>query len=233
MTVQGVTAVCTPLEIDIGKGGLDKIITSVPDTASETAKVEISFVSLSAPFVYHVAQEGSGELLITLPPQIYQIQAVPISNFVAIDLSGTAPLNFQPAVPTGSSSQLVFDFSGLTLNSSLKAWSQQLNTLGLKSVQLIQYRPDVVRLTVQTNSDMSYASGKSAGGTELVLWLMQPAAKKALLTKPNSGTSYYGIDASPYPGDTAMQDMVEQLAFLLHRLLSRPDGIPFGYQLYE
>jgi uncharacterized protein YraI len=227
VTVPGITAVQNPAEIDVGAGGLDKIITSFPlaepgiatsgttagaapvtssGTASVaapgTAQVAISFMALPAPLTYHVTQGGPGELLITLPPQIYQVQATSISDFVAVSLSGTAPLSF---VSTGSSSQLAFDITGFILNSSLQAWQQQINALGVTSVQISQYQPNVVRLVAQVNSDVFFTSGTDAGGTQLNLWLQEPAAKQELLAKPASGNIYYGFDASPYPGDNVMQ----------------------------
>jgi uncharacterized protein YgiM (DUF1202 family) len=245
VTVPGITAVQNPSEIDVGAGGLDKIITTFPVaapgivtsvattgittpgtalgttsatttgttagtvpgtatsvTASGTAQVEISFVVLPAPLTYRVTQGGSGELLITLPPQIYQVQATPISDFVAVSLSGTAPLSF---VSTGSSTQPAFDITGFTLNSSLQSWQQQVNALGVSSVKISQYQPNVVRLVAQVNPDVFYTSGTEAGGTQLNLWLQEPAAKKDLLAKPASGTLYYGFDSSLYPGDNVMQ----------------------------
>ena len=60
-------------------------------------------------------------------------------------------------------------------------------------------------LVAQVTPDVFYTSGTSAGGTQLTLWLQEPAAKKALLANPTSGAVYYGIDLSPYPGDQVMQ----------------------------
>ncbi|MGD0621358.1 MAG: S-layer homology domain-containing protein [Thermacetogeniaceae bacterium] len=229
VTVPGITAVQNPSEIDAPAGGLDKIITTFPVaapgivtsgattgittsgsapgtatsvTASGTAQVEISFVALPAPLTYRVTQGGPGELLITLPPQIYQVQATPISDFVAVSLSGTAPLSF---VSTGSSTQLAFDITGSALNSSLQSWQRQVNALGVSSVKISQYQPNVIRLSAQVSPDVFYTSGTEAGGTQLNLWLQEPAAKKELLAKPASGTLYYGFDASPYPGDNVVQ----------------------------
>ncbi|MGD0152609.1 MAG: S-layer homology domain-containing protein [Thermacetogeniaceae bacterium] len=205
VTVSGAAYAATPLEIDIGQGGLDKIVTRLTGTTPVTAEVEIFFTALPAPLVYHTTQGASGEFLITLPPQIYQIQAVPISDFVAIKLSGTAPLNPQASKSTGSSPQFIFDFTGFTLSSSLQSWQQQLNTMGVTAIKLSQYRTGTVRLVVQVAPDVFYTSGTDAGGTQFILWLQQPAAKKALLGKPADNNLYYGIDASPYPGDAAMQ----------------------------
>ena len=130
------------------------------------------------------------------------MQATPISDFVAVSLSGTAPLSF---VSTGSSTQLAFDITGSALNSSLQSWQQQVNALGVSSVQISQYEPNVVRLTAQVSPDVFYTSGTEDGGTQLNLWLQEPAAKQELLAKPASGTIYYGFDATPYPGDNVMQ----------------------------
>jgi|GEM_PF-827837 uncharacterized protein YraI len=232
VTVPGIIAVQNPSEIDVGAGGLDKIITSFPVgapgiatsgtttsgittgtppvtssgtasvTAPGTAQVAISFVALPAPLTYNVTQGGTGELLITLPPQIYQVQATPISDFVAVTLSATAPLSFTPA---GSSTQLAFDITGSALNTSLQSWQQQVNALGVTSVQVRQYQPNVVRLVAQVSPDVFYTSETSAGGTQLTLWLQEPAAKEELLATPPSGAFYYGFDTSTYPGDNVMQ----------------------------
>ena len=202
VTVPGITAVQNQSEIDVGAGGLDKIITSFPVAAPGTAQVAISFMALPVPLTYHVIQGGTGELLVTLPQQIYQVQATPISDFVAVTLSATAPLSFTPA---GSSTQLAFDITGFTLSSSLQSWQQQVNAMGVTSVQVSQYQPNVVRLVAQVNSDVFFTSDTGTGGTQLNLWLQEPAAKKELLATPPSGAFYYGFDASPYPGDNAMQ----------------------------
>jgi uncharacterized protein YraI len=232
VTVPGITAVENSSEIDVGAGGLDKIITSFPvgapgiatsetatsgiatettpvtssGTASvaapETAQVAISFTALPVPLTYNVTGGAAGELLITLPPQIYQVQATPISDFVAVTLSSTAPISF---TPSGSSTQLAFDLTGFTLNASLRSWQQQVNALGVNSVQINQYQPNVVRLAVQVSPDVVYTSDTGAGGTQLSLWLQEPEAKADLLAKPASGAVYYGFDTSPYPGDRAMQ----------------------------
>ncbi len=203
--VPGVTSVATPAEIDIGEGGLDKIVTRFPGKAQGSAEVEIYFTALPTPLVYHAVQGGPGELLITLPPQIYQIQAVPISDFVAVKLSGTALLSPKASKSTGSSTQFIFDFTGFTLSSSLQSWQQQLGTLGATSIRLSQLQPGTVRLVVQAAPDVFYTSGADAEGTQFILWLQEPAAKKALLGNPGGNNLYYGIDASPYPGDAAMQ----------------------------
>jgi len=210
VTAPGITAVGTPLEIVVGAGGLDKIVTRYPGTATGTAEVELFFIKLPdetapVPLVYSTAQGASGELLITLPPQIYQVQAVPISDFLAVTLKGTSSLSFQSSTQSGSPSQLVFDFAGVTLNSSMKSWKKQLDTLGFGSVQLTQQQSDLARLSVQVGANASYTKETGAGGAEVTLWIYQPAAKQELLSKAAAGQIYYGIDTAFYPGDDAMQ----------------------------
>ena len=231
VTIPGITAVQSPSEIDVGTGGLDKITTSFPvatpgtttsGTTSGTepvtttgtnasvatpgtAQVLISFTAAQAPLLYSIKQGAPGELLITLAPQIYQVQATPISDFVAVSISGTVPLSIQPSTAASSSTQLVFDIAGPALTSSLQSWKQQVNTMGVDSVQISQYQPNLARLVVQVNPDVSYMSGTSADGTQVSLWLQEPAAKKALLANPTSGSVYCGIDLCAYPGDQVMQ----------------------------
>jgi hypothetical protein len=236
VTVPGITAVQNQSEIDVGTGGLDKIVTTFPATGpgiatsgattgiatsgtvsgaavtttgtnapaatTATAQVAIVFATATAPLTYSVTQGGPGELLITLPPQIYQVQATPISDFVAVSLSGTAPLSL---TSNASSTQLTFDITGVTLSSSLLSWKQQIGSLGVGSVQISQYQPNVVRLTAQVSPDVFFTSGTDTTGTQLNLWLQEPAAKEALLSKQTAGTTYYGIDLTPYPGDNVMQ----------------------------
>ena len=217
VTAPGVTSVQSPSEIDVGEGGLNKIITTFPAGASGTsqtvattgsgqstgtAQVEIYFVALSSPIVYQVTPGAAGELLITLAPQIYQIQAVPISDFVAVSVLSTATVNFQPSQSGG---QITFALSGCSLNSSLNSWQQQLNTMGVNSIQLGRNQSGAVNLTVNTAPNVSYTSGTCADGTQLVFWFQGPGAKMALLSAPNSSTLYYGMDTSPYPGDDIMQ----------------------------
>ncbi len=175
-------------------------------TTPGTAQVQISFAAAQAPLTYRVTQGTPGELLITLPPQIYQVQATPISDFVAVSISGTVPLSLQPSTPAGSSTQLVFDIC--------RPCSQLLAAVMDATGQCHggQQRADQPApaqcwpgLVAQVNPDVFYTSGTSAGGTQLTLWLQEPAAKKALLANPTSGAVYYGIDLSPYPGDQVMQ----------------------------
>jgi hypothetical protein len=161
VTVTGITVVRTPLEIDVGEGGLDKIITSVSETVYETATVEISF-DAPVPLVYNEAPGDPGELLVTLPPQIYEVQAAPVSDFVAINLWATAPLNYQTSQVSDPTPGLAFDFGGFTLNSSLQTWQQKLAALGLTGVQISPYnslyQAYVVRLTVEGTMDLDASS---------------------------------------------------------------------------
>jgi uncharacterized protein YraI len=222
VTVPGITAVQSQSEIDIGSGGLDKIITTLPmttpgtttsgttsgittTTAPGNAQVVISFTVLPTPLTYSVAKGAPGELLITLPPQIYQVQATPISDFVAVNIAGTVSLCVQPSQSAGSSKELVFDITGATLNPALQSWSQTVNAMGVGSLTLSQHTPNVVRLVAQVSPDVFYTSETSAGGTQFTLWLQEPEAKQALLANPSSGNVYYGIDLALYPGDSVMQ----------------------------
>ncbi|MGD0152688.1 MAG: N-acetylmuramoyl-L-alanine amidase [Thermacetogeniaceae bacterium] len=176
VTVPGITSVRTPLEIDPGVGSLDKIVTLFPGTAAGTAEVDIFFESLPAPLAYSAALGNPGELLVTLPPQIYKIQAGAVSDFLAINMWGTAPLSYQATNLDGPTPQVAFDFAGFTLASSLQAWQQQLDLLGVKNIKLIQYQPDVVRLVAEGTLDISATSDASFGGCQIVLRLRKRPA---------------------------------------------------------
>jgi uncharacterized protein YgiM (DUF1202 family) len=203
VTAPGIANIQSSPEIDVGAGGIDKIITTFAGAVPGPCQVAVSFAAAAAPLTYNVAPGAAGELLITLPPQIYQVQAVPISDFVAVSVQGTAPLSFQPS--QSGSRQFNFDIAGCLLNSSLQSWQQQVNTSGVNSIQLGYHQSGTVRLTVNAAPDVFYTSGTSADGTQLILWFQEPAAKKALLSAPKSGALYYGMDTSPYPGDGVMQ----------------------------
>jgi uncharacterized protein YraI len=219
VTVTGITVVRTPLEIDVGEGGLDKIITSVSDTVYGTATVEIS-LDAPVPLVYHAAPGGPGELLITVPPQIYKVEAAPVSDFVAVNLWGTAPLNYQTSQLSDPAPGLAFDFGGFTLNPSLQAWQQQLDALGINSVLISQYnslyQAYVVRLAVEGTLDIDVTSDSSDGGCQLVLRLHKTPDNNTVAdnntanpsrgsSTSGNGASFYGMDLATYPGDDVMQ----------------------------
>jgi hypothetical protein len=213
VTVSGITVVRTPLEIDAGEGGLDKIITSVSDTVYETATVAI-FWDAPVALSYNAAPGVSGELLVTVPPQIYKVEAAPVSDFVAVNLWGTAPLSYQTSQVSDPSPVLAFDFGGFTLNPSLQAWQQQLDALGINGVLISQYnslsQAYVVRLTVEGTLDIDASSDSCDGGCQMVIRLQKPA--DSITANPFSGSSvsgngasFYGMDLSMYPGDDVMQ----------------------------
>jgi hypothetical protein len=213
VTVTGITVVRTPLEIDVGSGGLDKVITSVSDAVYYgTATVEVSFAA-PVPLVYHASPGNPGELLVTVPPQIYRVVAAPVSDFVAVNLWGTAPLDYQTSQVSDPTPGLAFDFDGFVLNPSLQVWQQQMDALGINSVQISQHNSSnlayVVRLSVLGTMDLDASSDNSEGGCQLVLRLRQAADNSVSPSRGSStsgaGTSFYGIDLSPYPGDNAMQ----------------------------
>ena len=213
VTVTGITVVRTPLEIDVGEGGLDKIVTSVSDTVYETATVEISW-DAPVPLVYDVKPGGPGELLITEAPQIYKIEAATVSDFVAVNLWATAPLAYQTSQVSDPTPGLAFDFGGFILSSSLQSWQQQLNDLGLTSVLIKQYnsllQAYVVRLTVEGTLDLDASFDSSDGGCQMVIRLQKPVDNST--TNPSQGSTvsgngafFYGMDLGTYPGDDAMQ----------------------------
>ena len=218
VTVTGITVVRTPLEIDVGEGGLDKIITSVSDTLYGAATVEISF-DAPVPLVYNAVPGGPGELLITVPPQIYKVEAAPVSDFVAVNLWGTAPLNDQTSQVSDPAPGLALDFGGFILNPSLKAWQQKLDALGIDSVLISQYnsqgQADVVRLAVLGTLDIDATSDSSDGGCQLVLRISNITDDNTVAnnnTAPSygssifsNGSSFYGMDLATYPGDDVMQ----------------------------
>ncbi len=179
VTVPGITSVRTPLEIDPGVGGLDKIVTRFPGAAAGTAEVDIFFQSSPAPLVYSAVLGNSGELLVTLPPQIYKIQAGSITDFLAINMWGTAPLSYQVTNLDDPTPRIAFDFTGFTLASPLQAWEQKADLLGVKGIKLIQYQPGVVRLTAEGTLDISATSDTSSGGCQIVLRLGKKSAGDA------------------------------------------------------
>ena len=73
---------------------------------------------LLRPFRFSIIQRPVHleRFLITVPPQIYKIEAAPVSDFVAVNLWGTAPLNYQTSQVSDPTPGLAFDFSGFTLN---------------------------------------------------------------------------------------------------------------------
>jgi hypothetical protein len=176
--------------------------------------VEISFAA-PASLVYHVAQGGPGELLITVPPQIYQVQAGLVSDFLAINLWGTAPLIYQTSQVSDPTPGLAFDFDGLSLNPSLQGWKKQLNALGIGSVQISQCnslsQACMVRLVEDGTLNIAATSDSSDGGYQLVLRLQKATdnnmvnSSKGSSRSYGSGASFYGIDMALYPGDAVMQ----------------------------
>ena len=169
VTVTGISLVRTPSEIDIESGGLDKIITSVSNTVygDGTATVSISFKA-PVPLVYHTSPGGPGELLITVLPQIYQIEAGVVSNFVAVNLWGTAPLSYLTSQLTDPAPGLACDFGGFVLNPALQSWQKQLNALGITGIQVSQYnsiyQAYVVRLTVSGAGNIEVSSDTGNDG---------------------------------------------------------------------
>ena len=168
VTVPGVTKVQTPLEIDVGDGGIDKIITRLTGSSPGTAQVEIDFAVQSATLQYKATPGASGELLVNIPPQIYKIQAGLVSDFVAVNISATTPVNFQPSRLTDPA-RLVFDFNGFYLSPALLAWQQQVNAAGVNTLRLGQYQPGTVRLVVETSDSVVYNSDSSNDGQQIVL----------------------------------------------------------------
>jgi hypothetical protein len=150
------------------------------------------------------------------PPQMYKITAGVVSDFLAINLWGTSTLRYQTQSLADPTSELAFDFQGFTLASSLKSWQQQINALGVDTVQLSQYQPDVVRLAAKGTLDIDATFDSSDGGCQMVIRLRQATNKQAPNpnnglsasggTSPTSnGASFYGMDLAAYPGYDAMQ----------------------------
>ena len=173
VTIPGVTVVRTPLEIPVGEGGVDKVTTSFTGTGPGTAQVEISFAA-PVPLTYYTTPGQPGELQITVPPQIYKIEAVPVSDFLAVNLSATGPLNFQTS-SQDSSTQLALDFPGIGLSPGLLQWQQQVNAAGIVSLQLSEPQPFTTRLAIQASQAITCSSDSSDQGPQMVLRLREGA----------------------------------------------------------
>jgi len=175
VTAPGVTAVRTPLEIDVGEGGLDKVTTSFSGTGPSAAEVVISLAA-PVPLTYYTTPGQPGELSITVPPQIYKIEAALVSGFLAVNLSATGPLNYQESMQGSNPQQLVLDFQGTGLSPGLLNWQQQVNSSGVDSLQLSEPQPVSARLTVEAAQDEVCTSDSSNQGQQMVLRLQQVAS---------------------------------------------------------
>jgi N-acetylmuramoyl-L-alanine amidase len=173
VTVPGVTVVRSPLEIDVGAGGVDKVTTSWSGGGSGAAEVDISFTA-PVPLTYYNTQERPGGMLITVPPQIYKIETAPVSDFLAVNLWATAPLDYQASVQSNPS-QIVFAFPGFSLCPGLQRWQQRVNTAGVESLQLGEPRPMAAQLVAQAAPGIVYSGDNSTDGQQLVLRLQQGA----------------------------------------------------------
>jgi N-acetylmuramoyl-L-alanine amidase len=171
ITVPGVTVVRTPLEIPVGEGGLDKVTTNFSGTGPGTAEVEISFAT-PGPLTYYTTPGQSGELQITVPPQIYKIEATPVSDFLAVNLWATGPLNYQTSMQ-GNPQQLVLYFPGIGLSPGLLNWQQQVSAAGVDGLQFSEPQPITAQLAVQTKQDITCSSDSSNQGQQMVLRLRE------------------------------------------------------------
>ncbi len=136
---------------------------------------------------------------------------------MAVNLWGTAPLNYQTSQLDDSAPGLAFDFDGFILNPSLQNWQQKLGVLGITSVQISQYnsiyQAYVVRVTEEGTQDIDATSDPGDSGRQLVLRLQSPADDNSATPSRGPSTtgngtslsSFYGIDLASYPGDDAMQ----------------------------
>ena len=136
-----------------------------------------------------------------------------MADFVAVNLWGTAPLNYQTSDLDTPAPGLAVDFGGFILNPSLQAWQQQINAFGVNSVQISQYnslyQAYVVRLAV-SGTDIDATSDPGNDGCEIVLRLSATADNNSASPSRGSstssaGASFYGIDMGEYPGDDVMQ----------------------------
>lgn len=174
VTVPGVTVVRTPLVISVGQGGLDKVTTRFPGETPGSAEVEISFTA-PVPLYYYTSPGTPGKLLITVPPQIYKIDAAAVSGFLAVNLWATAPLNLQTS-RLSNPPQLAFDFPGCSLNPNLQAWQQQVSAGEVDSLSLNEPQPQMVRLLASAPAEVTFTSDSSNRGQQLVLRLQKSAA---------------------------------------------------------
>jgi N-acetylmuramoyl-L-alanine amidase len=173
VTVPDVTVVRTPLEIDVGEGGLDKVTTSFSGTGPGTAEVEISFAT-PVPLTYYTTPGQPGELSITVPPQIYKIETAPVSDFLAVNLWATDPLNYQASMQ-GNPQQLVLDFPGTGLSPGLQKWQQQVNAAGVDGLQFSEPQLLTAQLAVQATQEITCSSDSSDQGQQMVLRLQKGA----------------------------------------------------------
>jgi N-acetylmuramoyl-L-alanine amidase len=171
VTVPDVTVVRTPLEIDVGEGGLDKVTTSFSGTCPGTAEVEISFAA-PVPLTYYTTPEQAGELQITVPPQIYKIETAPVSDFLAVNLWSTGPLNYQTSME-GNPQQLVLYFPGTDLSPELLNWQQQISAAGVDGLQFSEPQPVTAQLTVQATQEITCSSDSSDQGQQMLLRLQK------------------------------------------------------------
>ena len=189
VTVPGVTAVRNPMEIDVGAGGLDKIVTSFPGAAPGSAEVEIYFAATPAPLLYQTAAGTDGGLVITVPPQVYRIQAGQVSDSWR---STSRERRRSTSTLQACRDRQLSLFLILTVSRSTphcRRGQQQIDALGVGNMQLSQYQPGVVRLTVSAGSDISYTSDTSSGGQQLVLRLQKAADNPPVVPKTGAASS--------------------------------------------
>jgi N-acetylmuramoyl-L-alanine amidase len=191
VTVPDVTVVRTPLEIDVGEGGLDKITTSFSGTGPGTAEVEISFAT-PVPLTYYTTPGQPGELSITVPPQIYKIESAPVSDFLAVNLWATGPLNYQTSMQ-GNPQQLVLAFPGTGLSPGLQTWQQPVSAAGVDGLQLSEPQLMTAQLAVQTTQDLTCSSDSSNQGQQMVLRLQKN-------TNPAGQSGQSGQSGPAWPG---------------------------------
>ncbi len=178
VTVPGITVVRSPLEIDVGAGGLDKVTTSWSDS-SGTAQIEISFADWAPLLTYYKSPEQPGGILITVPPQIYKIDAYPVSDFLTVNIWATSALNYQ-ASSSPQPSQIDFTFPGFSLSPGLQGWRQQFAVDGVNSLQLSEPQAAMAGLVAQTQSDTVYSADSSSDVRELVLRIQEGAGTQGV-----------------------------------------------------
>lgn len=192
VTVPGVTVVRTPLEIVVGKAGVDRVVTKFSPDQPGVALVEVSFSEEPLPVFYRVEEASPGELRIGVPNQINRIEARVEGEEVVLRLSGTAPLDYR-VLTLLDPRRLVFDFAGFAVHPSLLNWRESIDLDGFTEARVGQFQVDVARLVVEVNRRVSYTVVKGSGNLDLTLRLkVAGAAGACVVIDPGHGGSEPG-----------------------------------------
>lgn len=187
--VPGVTVVRTPLEIKVGKAGVERVVTKFSEDKPGFAQVEVHFDGeQSSP--YYLVKEGTpGELQVTVPNLIKDIDLSVDGETVVLEISGSADISYK-SFTLRNPQRIIFDFNGFALEPSLRDWSKRIDLDGFGMARLGQFQTDVVRLVVEADRRLAYTAEKAKGGKELTLLLQaKGAAGSCVVIDPGHGGS--------------------------------------------